>query len=227
MIGVLFSGGKDSVFTLYYYLEQGWDVSCLISLKSNNPQSWMFHTPAISMVNLQAEALEIPLIESETKGEKEGELEDLKKVLLKAKKNFRIRGVAVGALLSDYQQERVNRVCQSIGLKCFAPLWHKDQEKLLSEVITAGFDVRLSAVASHGLSSELVGKKIDTKMLAFFSSLNKKFDFHIAGEGGEYESLVVDGPIFKKSVHLSDFKIIVESSSSARIEVLKATLSDK
>lgn len=226
MIGILFSGGKDSVFTLYYYLEQGWDVSCLISLKSNNPQSWMFHTPAISMVNLQAEALGIPLIEHETKGEKEDELVDLKNALLEAKKKFGIRGVAVGALLSDYQQERVNRVCHSIGLKCFAPLWHKDQEKLLSEVINAGFDVRLSAVASHGLSPELVGKKIDSKMLAFFSGLHKKFGFHIAGEGGEYESLVVDGPIFKKAVVLSDFKV-VEDGSSARIEILGAKLSEK
>src|SRR3989344_6744272 len=179
MLAVLFSGGKDSVFTLYYYLVQGWDVKCLVSLKSANKDSYMFHTPAIDMVKLQSEALGIPLILHETKGEKEQELEDLKATLENAKKKYQITGVAVGALLSDYQHERVNRICHSLGLKCFAPLWHKAQESLLREIISLGFDVRIVATASQGLDESVLGGKIDVQMLEKFLELHKKFFQHL------------------------------------------------
>tara|TARA_Y100000310_G_C20661778_1_gene805200 strand:- start:1066 stop:1749 length:684 start_codon:yes stop_codon:yes gene_type:complete len=227
MIGVLFSGGKDSVFTLYYYLEQGWDVNCLISLKSANKQSWMFHTPAIETVELQSEALGISLILQETKGEKEKELADLEKALKKAKSKYKITGVCVGALLSDYQQERVNRVCHSLDLKCFAPLWHKKQEQLLREIIDLGFDVRIVGVASQGLGKDFLGKKIDKKTFEQFIELNKKFGFHVGGEGGEYESLVIDGPIFKKKIHLTKTKKVMLDEYTGTLQIEKAELKNK
>ena len=227
MLGILFSGGKDSVFTTYYYLEQAWDVKCLISLRSANKESWMFHTPAIEMVELQSKALGIPLILQETQGEKESELEDLELVLKMAKKDFGLRAVAVGALLSDYQHERVNRICHSLGLKCFAPLWHKDQEKLLHGIIALGFDARFVGIASQGLDESWLGRKIDMHALEDLKKLNKEFRVHIGGEGGEYESLIVDGPIFMERIELVETKKVMEGENSGRLEVLKAVLHDK
>src|SRR3989344_3596043 len=179
MLGVLFSGGKDSVFSLYYYLEQGWGVKCLINLKSENKDSWMFHTPAVDVAPLQAKALGIPIIVQKTKGEKEAELSDLKTALSKAKKKYKLRAIAVGALLSDYQHERVNRVCHSLGLKCFAPLWHKRQDKLLAELIFLGFDIRIVGIASQGLVEGWLGRKIDENALSHFLELHEKFGFHV------------------------------------------------
>ncbi|HZX20715.1 MAG TPA: diphthine--ammonia ligase [archaeon] len=227
MLGMLFSGGKDSVFSLYYFLEQGWSVSCLISLKSKNNDSWMFHTPAINLVELQSKSLGIPLVLQETEGEKEKELDDLKVALARAKKEFGITGVAVGALLSDYQQERVNRICESLSLKCFAPLWHKDQTKLLKEIISLDFDVVLVGIASQGLGEDFLGKKIDEKMLESFVKLNEKYGFHVAGEGGEFESIVLDCPVFKKKIKLVETKKIMQNEFTGRLEILNAVLVDK
>jgi len=224
---MLFSGGKDSVFSLYYFLEQGWSVSCLISLKSKNNDSWMFHTPAINLVELQSKSLGIPLVLQETEGEKEKELDDLKVALARAKKEFGITGVAVGALLSDYQQERVNRICESLSLKCFAPLWHKDQTKLLKEIISLDFDVVLVGIASQGLGEDFLGKKIDEKMLESFVKLNEKYGFHVAGEGGEFESIVLDCPVFKKKIKLVETKKIMQNEFTGRLEILNAVLVDK
>src|SRR3989344_1174397 len=227
MLGMLFSGGKDSVFSLYYFLEQGWSVSCLIALKSKNNDSWMFHTPAINLVELQSKSLGIPLVLQETEGEKEKELDDLKVALARAKKEFGITGVAVGALLSDYQQERVNRICESLSLKCFAPLWHKDQTKLLKEIISLDFDVVLVGIASQGLGEDFLGKKIDEKMLESFVKLNEKYGFHVAGEGGEFESIVLDCPVFKKKIKLVETKKIMQNEFTGRLEILNAVLVDK
>ncbi len=227
MLGVLFSGGKDSVFTLYYYIEQGWDVKCLISLKSSNKDSYMFHTPAIELTKLQSQALNIPIIVQGTKGEKEAELKDLRVALAKAKKKYQLRAIAVGALLSDYQHERVNRICHSLGLKCFAPLWHKNQEMLLRELLALDFDIRIVAVASQGLGEEFLGKKIDLNMLEKLVALNKKYGFHVGGEGGEYESLVVDAPVFKKRIELVQTKNSMSSESSGYLEIVSAKLLGK
>ncbi|PIN85731.1 MAG: TIGR00289 family protein [Candidatus Diapherotrites archaeon CG11_big_fil_rev_8_21_14_0_20_37_9] len=227
MVGILFSGGKDSVFSLYYYLEQGWDIKCLISLKSSNKESWMFHTPAISLVELQAKAIGLPIIVQETGGEKEKELLDLELALKRAKKEFGIKKVVVGALLSDYQQERVNRVGHNVNLKCHAPLWHKNQEKLLREIIYAGFDVRISGIASAGLSEKWLGRQIDAHAVDELVVLNKKIGLHVGGEGGEYESMVLDGPIFKKRVQLNETKKVVENEFKGRLDVISASLIDK
>ena len=79
-LGVLFSGGKDSTFALYKKMKEN-EIACLISLVSENKESYMFHTPNIHLVEMQAEALGIPLMLSETKGIKEAELKDLKKAI--------------------------------------------------------------------------------------------------------------------------------------------------
>ncbi len=227
MLGILFSGGKDSVFTTYYYLEQGWDIKCLISLRSANPDSWMFHTPASELTTLQSEAMGIPIIVRETEGKKEKELGDLRAALSEAKKKYGLCAVAVGALLSDYQHERVNRICHSLSLKCFAPLWHKSQSKLLSEIISLGFDVRLVGIASQGLDESFLGKKIDEGMAETFAALHKKYGFHVGGEGGEYESLVLDGPVFVKKIELLETKKTMRDECSGRLEIIRAALSEK
>ena len=85
-----------------------------------------------------------------TRGEKEDELIDLKKALQKAKKKYRIEGVVTGALYSNYQRERIEKVCDSLGLKIFSPLWHVSQEEEMREIIRAGFKIMLSSIAAYG-----------------------------------------------------------------------------
>ena len=72
---ILFSGGKDSTYTAYLAKKKGYTISCLISIISDNPDSYMFHTPSISNTEKQAESINIPIINWYTKGEKELELQ--------------------------------------------------------------------------------------------------------------------------------------------------------
>ncbi len=203
-LGALFSGGKDSTFATYIATVFGWDVPCLITLKSKALDSYMFHTPNINLTTYQAEAMGLPLIIQETSGEKEDELADLYIAIKKAKKQFGINGIIVGALASDYQQERVNRVCQELALKTFAPLWHKDQAMLLKEMIDLGMDIRISSVAADGLGKKWLGRKLDMTAFKELQQLHYRIGLHAAGEGGEYESIVLYCPfLFKKKLHVT------------------------
>ncbi len=226
-LSVLFSSGKDSTFALYTMLRQNYEISCLVSLKSKNDYSYMFHTPNIGMVRLQAEAMGFPLVEQETTGEKEAELEDLKMAMRAAMERYGIEGVVTGALFSDYQRQRIEKIADSLGLKIFSPLWHMDQELEFRTVLAEGFSVMLSSIAADGLDRTWLGREITGSDIDKLAKLNEKIGMNIAGEGGEFESLVTDGPIFAKRIRIIDAEIVEESKNSARFVVKKAVLAEK
>src|SRR6056297_2047832 len=134
-LALLLSGGKDSVYAGYLAKKESHDLECLISIFSENKESYMFHTPSISKVEKQAEIMNIPLVVQKTKGKKENELKDLKKVIKKIKKKFGIEGVITGAIQSVYQASRIQEICDELEIECFNPLWQKDQEEYLDELI--------------------------------------------------------------------------------------------
>ncbi|MBW2971607.1 diphthine--ammonia ligase, partial [Candidatus Woesearchaeota archaeon] len=226
-LGVMFSSGKDSAYALWVMRKQNYPIRCLITLKSANPDSYMFHTPNIDIASLQAKAMQIPIIVQETLGEKEKELLDMKKAIERAKKEYGIEGVVTGALYSQYQRERIEKICDSLGLKIFSPLWHMDQEKEMRQLVKEGFDVVLSSVAAEGLDKSWLGRKVTSSDIDKLADLHKKIGFHVAGEGGEFESLVLDGPMFKQRIEITESEIVEESENVARFVVKKAKLVKK
>jgi len=226
-LGVMFSSGKDSCYAMWVMMKQNYPVRCLITLKSKNPDSYMFHTPNIHLAELQSRAMNIPIILQETEGEKEKELDDLRKALERAKKEYGVEGIVTGALYSQYQRERIEKVCDSVGLKVFSPLWHLDQEKEMRQLLEDGFEFIFSSVAAEGLDKSWLGRKITAKDIDKLALLNKKVALNIAGEGGEFESLVIDGPMFKKRIKITDYEIKEESQNTARFVVKKAELENK
>ncbi len=202
-LAILFSGGKDSTNALWYYLEQAWDVRCLLSLVPENPDSYMFQKPDDALLRAQAGRLGLPLLVGRTQGEPERELDDMRALLARAKEEHGIEGVAAGALASDYQHERVHRICEGLGLKAFAPLWHKEQGALLDEMIAAGFDVRMTRVAALGLGESWLGRRLTREDVARLRALHERFGVHVGGEGGEFETIVLDGPIFSAPVRIA------------------------
>jgi predicted ATP pyrophosphatase (TIGR00289 family) len=128
-LGVLFSGGKDSIFACRRAMEKN-QVACLITLVSENPDSYMFHTPNIRRTGLQAEAIGIPLLTWPTHGVKEEELEDLSAAVAAARKRYAVQGIVTGAIESIYQAARVQRICRDQDLWCFNPLWQTMKRQL-------------------------------------------------------------------------------------------------
>ena len=224
-LGALISSGKDGWFAAYTMHKQNYNLSCIISLKSTNKESYMFHTPNVDVVKLQAEAANLPLILQETEGEKEKELQDLAKAIQHAKEEYGIEGIITGALYSNYQRERIEKVAESLGLKVFSPLWHIDQEYELRELLRKGFSIVLSSIAADGLNASWLGREITEKDVDKLVALHKKIGFNVAGEGGEYESLVLDCPLFQKKIMLKEKEIREENKYTAQLLVHKAILS--
>ncbi|EKQ53226.1 MAG: metal-binding-domain/4Fe-4S-binding-domain containing ABC transporter, ATP-binding protein [Methanobacterium sp. Maddingley MBC34] len=206
---VLFSGGKDSTMAVYKAMKDGWDVEYLLSMHSENPHSYMFHVPNIHLTQLLSQAMEIPLIQAKTPGEKEEELEDLKNALTDLKHRG-IEAVFTGAIHSEYQKSRIDSLCKEAGLESIAPLWHRDPLDYMQEVFDLGFKVMITSVSAEGLDESWLGRIIDEDLLEELKGLHEKYGLHMAFEGGEAETLVLDGPIFKKKLNILDSEKIWE-----------------
>lgn len=204
-LGILLSGGKDSVYAAYL-ASQTDELACAITIVSENEESYMFHTPNIEWVKLQAESMGLPLIIVKTKGEKEKELSELATAIAKAQKEHGIEGVITGAVASQYQASRVQKICAELDLFCLNPLWQIDQVKLLRNLLRDGFDIIISGVFGYPLDESFLGAKIDEAMIKQLIEFSKKYKLNPAGEGGEIETFVIDCPLFEK-------KIIIDESS--------------
>jgi len=210
---VLFSGGKDSCYSTYLAKKAGHELACLISILSKNKESYMFHTPSISRTKEQAKVIELPLIIQKTKGKKEEELKDLEKAIQKAKEKYNINAVISGALASNYQKLRIENICKKLNLKSITPLWHKDEIEYLNELIKNKFKVIITGVFAYPLDKSWLGRIIDKNFVEEIKELKKKYSIHPAGEGGEFETFVLDCPLFKKELKVKNKKIHGEKNS--------------
>lgn len=202
----LFSGGKDSSWALYRALRTGRDVVRLVTVHPPD-DSYMYHVPATRLAELAAESIGIPLYEvtpstpfnaeHTTDAGRQGdrELEPLEAALSTLAADLDgLAGVTAGAVESEYQMSRIRGMCDRLGLTPYAPLWHRDPRDLARAMLDAGFEIRIVHVAARGLDESWLGRRLDAGALADLEALNEAYGVHVLGEGGEFETLVTDGP---------------------------------
>ncbi|KAK0230964.1 hypothetical protein IW262DRAFT_1453888 [Armillaria fumosa] len=230
----LLSGGKDSCFNLLHCAKNGHELVAAASLGpepgKEELDSYLYQTVGQDAIELVARALDVPLYRRvirgsaveqgaeyggrSSKGGVHGdETEDLYELLASVKSHHPdITGVSVGAILSNYQRVRVEHVCRRLSLFVLCYLWQRPQDELLSEMIDAKMNAVLVKVAGIGLTKEHLGKSLgEMKPLLF--KLNDKYGSHICGEGGEYESLTLDCPLFKSRISLLDTEVVIHSDN--------------
>ncbi|MCU4140737.1 MAG: Asparagine synthetase B [Methanophagales archaeon] len=226
-LGCLFSGGKDSTLALQAMLEAGFIVDCLLTVRSENPAAMLFHTPAVEITDLQADAIGLPLLSYETSGRSEAEeLADLHAALEDARREFQIEGVVAGALWSEYQRRRIERICKELRLKAFFPLWHLNQETAM-RIAVRNFDFILTGIAAYGLDKTWLGRRISDEDVDRLVEISEKWKINVAGEGGEFETLVLDAPFFRKRIVILASEIVEEGANTARLVVKNAKLEEK
>ena len=221
-VAALVTGGKDSALALHRAMKSGCTVAYLVTMIPQREDSWMFHYPNIHLADLFAEAVGIPQVKAETSGEKEAELQDLKKVLA----TLDIDGLVSGAISSEYQKTRIDRICAELGLKSVAPLWHQDPRKLLTELVKLKMETIIVGVYAYGFTVDWLGRKIDEAAINDLVQLNKSFQVSLVGEGGEYETIVLDTPFFDKKIQLIETEKIWENQSGY-LHIKKAVLIEK
>jgi len=211
---VLFSGGKDSTYA-YFKEKNNYEVVCLITLFPKSSDSYMFHFPNIKLVKYQAKELNLPLLTKTTKAEKEKELKDLEIILKEAIKKYKISALISGALASEYQKSRIEDLCKRLNIKSVAPLWNINPEDYLKQLIKEKFEVIITGIAADGLNESFLGRKLDNKLIEDF----KKLKIHMGAEGGEYETFVLNCPLFKNKLKIKNQKKIIENECTGILKI--------
>jgi diphthine-ammonia ligase len=222
---VLYSGGKDSTLALIRASRKA-EISCLVTVRPDNPESFMFHTPNVWLTSLQADAMGIPLVVRKTKGAREKELSDLREALREARDRYGAEGAVTGAIASVYQASRVQRICHELGMSCVNPLWLMDQRKVLEEGLREGLDVIVSGVFAEGFGEEWLGRRIDGEAIRKLAGLSERFGISPSGEGGEIETTVLDAPVFGKRIDIEESEVVMEGDSGT-LMIRKAGLVGK
>jgi diphthine-ammonia ligase len=224
-VSALVSGGKDSLYSAYLAETQGWPVDELVAVFPEDPDSFLFHTPNLPWVELQARAWGKRFRAVPVRGVGEAaELEAVDRALADAGPV-----VSAGAIASAYQWTRLLRACDRAlpPRRLYTPLWGKSAVAVVRAEIEAGLDIRLVQLAAEPLTPELLGRRLDGTLLAELERRNREIrPVHVAGEGGEFETLVVDAPFFASRI-----EIVASRTESAglqhRLRVTEARLVPK
>lgn len=205
-VGILYSGGKDSTYAAYRAKQLGHDLTCLITMIPESSESYLFHYPAISWTELQAQSLNLPIITSNVATVGESEVSELAIVIKKAKEKYNFDGIVTGGLASKYQKDRFEKVCNEINLKALSPFWMVNQEDYMMNIVQEGFKVMIVGVAAEGLDKSWLGRIITTDTIKELKNLNNRFGINIAFEGGEAETFTLDCPLFNQRIEVQKIK---------------------
>lgn len=198
------SGGKDCSLACYRAINSGIKVKYLLNMVSEDSMRSRSHGVSAKTLQMQAEAMGIQLVQQPAGDNYESQF---KAALAELSKKGVTAGV-FGDIDFNEHKEWIDRVCASANITPHLPLWLENQDKLMKEFIALGFIAIVVATKDDILGEEWLGRKIDQQFLADLAKLKNVTP---CGEAGEYHSLVIDGPLFKKRME------ILETSKNYRM----------
>ena len=223
-VASLFSGGKDSTYSIYKAKQEGHQIRCLITILPLSEESMLLHFPNIELTKLQSKSMGIPQIYIESRSnETETEVNLIEKILAKAKSDHDLEGLVHGGILSEFQKNIFDRACSKLNLKLISPLWQKEQTEYMKNLIESNFHFIITSVSADGLDEKWLGKEITIQDLEKLDQLSKKYGFNINFEGGEAETIVIDCPLFSHPIMILKSRKIWDGIRG-RFEILDAEL---
>jgi len=220
----LFSGGKDSVYSIFLAKKQGHEIKCLLSIFPKSAESHLLHYPNLKWTNLQSQSMQIPqLLIHSTSDDISHEMQLLEKILIMSIDEYGIEGLVHGGIKSEFQKTKFESLCSKLNLTPITPLWNSDPLEYMNELISNNFKFLITSVSSGGLNDLWLGKIITKNDIAILYELSKKFGFNLNFEGGEAETFVIDCPLFLHPIKIIKSEKIWDGYRG-RFEIVEAGL---
>ena len=224
-VAIMYSGGKDSTLAIEYALNKGYNIKYLLSVKPNRTDCYLFHFATVEHTKELAKILGLKhiLINCDVADPvKEAEL--VKNVVLKEDKVDALILGGIGLQLT--QLGSLQRALMPYNIEVYAAHAGFDHDKMMLDMINRGYEIMITQIASDGLKNWL-GKSLTLYNFDEFVKDSIKYGFHVGGEGGYYDSLVVDGPIFDRKLEILECKNVLESDYNGYVLVNKLEVVNK
>ena len=223
-LAALFSGGKDSTYSIYKAKQMGHDIKCLITVFPKSDNSHLLHFPNIELTKLQSETLKIPQITSTSNSDDlSDEMSVLEALIEKARVDFQIDGLVHGGISSEFQKKKFEKICKEDNLDIISPLWKTNPKEYMINLLNSNFKFILTSVSSDGLDETWLGKIISIDDVSLLSNLSSKHGFNLNFEGGEAETFVTDCPIYSHPIKINKSQTIWDGYRG-RFEIEDASL---
>ena len=223
-LAALFSGGKDSTYSIYKAKQMGHDIKCLITVFPKSDNSHLLHFPNIELTKLQSETLKIPQITSTSNSDDlSDEMYALEVLIEKARVDFQIDGLVHGGISSEFQKKKFEKICKEDNLNIITPLWKTNPKEYMINLLDSNFKFILTSVSSDGLDETWLGKIISIDDVSLLSNLSSKHGFNLNFEGGEAETFVTDCPIYSHPIKINKSQTIWDGYRG-RFEIEDASL---
>lgn len=220
----LFSGGKDSTYSMLLAESQGHTIKCLLTVFPKSDESHLLHHPNILWTELQSQSMQLPQIvagvDSESIKDETAALED---ILLRARDGLGVEGLVHGGISSKFQKIQFETLCKRCGLEALSPLWGSDPSAYMNELLEHGFEYVITSVSSGGLDDSWLGRAVTKDDVEALASLSAKHGFNMNFEGGEAETFVTNCPLFSRPIEISRGRRIWDGYRG-RFEILDARL---
>ena len=220
---VSWSGGKDSCLACHRAVANGLKVCYLANTVTEDGQRSRSHGISAEVLKVQAQALGIPLVQCPTGWDN---YETEFKRMLRALKQEGVEGGVFGDIDFNEHRQWVERVCREVGLTPHLPLWGESQERILGEFIALGFESVVVAARADLFGEEVLGRKVDLDFVKYLDKLSEKKSITPCGEAGEYHTLVIDGPLFKKRLEITEASKVLRDENWF-LEIRNVALRDK
>lgn len=215
------SGGKDSCFAQYKAVKEGLEVVGLLTFMHSEKVS-NFHGINVELLDAQANSLGLPLVKRVTKPNM---YEQQFKEALAEFKAKGVEGLVTGDIyeVAMHEEHWLERVCKEVGLIPIRPLWQGDTKKIFEDYVAAGFKSTVVRTNLKALSDEWLGRELNQQ---FLNDVLQVPNVDPCGEGGEYHTVVTDGPNFKNGITLVETKVS-KNNGYGHLDILQFQVTPK
>ncbi len=214
-----YSGGKDSTLALYKAMQVGEPIGLIVMLEEEGQRSRSHGMPP-ELIRAQAEAIGLPVFTAATSWE---DYEANFMMLLAKAKDQGAEVLVTGDLDVPVQDCWHDRVTKNAGLGLAMPLWEMDHREAVLEFIQLGFVTTIVTVnTSLGMKEEDLGRILT---LGYIEELEAR-GIDPCGEGGEFHTTVIDGPLFKQPIPVRQGDILRDGKYAFLPLELDAVMND-
>jgi len=188
-----YSCGKDSTLALDRMISGGNECVALVIVMNSAQGRSYFHGADEKVLERYEDALGIPLIKCPSDGY-DYHLA-IEKGFLRAKE-MGAEAVCFGDIDIEGNRAWAEERCVNAGLSSVFPLWHRNREENVKDIIEKGYRCVIKSINNTLLPKDLLGRYVDDDSVRIM----KDAGIDICGENGEYHTLAEDGPLFRKSM---------------------------
>ncbi len=211
---VSWSGGKDSYYAAMQAKKEGTVLKVLLNVLNENGKISRSHGIPASILQAQAAAIGLPIKMIASSWQHYETV--FTAALIELKKDYDLSQAIFGDIDLEAHKIWEENVCKKAGLVALLPLWGKSRKELVMQMLSEGITAMIVS-CNKQMGAAYLGKILSAEIVANLENMG----IDPCGEGGEFHTLVLNGPLFYQPIKVAvSAKILHDNYWFSQLELL-------